>query len=387
MRNVTRRGFLQRAGRGAAALALPEWARAQGGRKPNIVFFIADDMDADLFNFRPEGRGKNLTPNLDRLAAEGTILWEQHIVSPVCTPSRYCCLTGRCASRARNAAFRQTTERAGQTIVTWNANIVPEDTTLPGLLQKAGYVTGMVGKNHVVEAPGRVRIPADADPRDPAVVGRLKENARRTRDAIRACGFDDGASIYPSNAEANGPDPLCVHNMDWIARGGVDFIEQNKDRPLRSGRGTRTRWRRRTGTWTSRWMSCRRARPCPKGWGRRERRRTPAGRWRCGWTRRWVRSCGNWSGMACWTTRSSSFSTTTVRRAKARSTSPPRTPRAWAVRPVDRPARAEEPREGSRTRRQARGDEARTAKAPGSAARWVRGDEEAGAVERSSLSC
>jgi arylsulfatase A len=62
-------------------------------QKPNIIFFIADDMYPEMFNCLPQGKGKNLSPNLDRLANEGVIMENQYVVSPVCTPSRYNCLT------------------------------------------------------------------------------------------------------------------------------------------------------------------------------------------------------------------------------------------------------------------------------------------------------
>ncbi|MEQ9567398.1 MAG: sulfatase-like hydrolase/transferase, partial [Pseudomonadales bacterium] len=65
--------------------------------QPNILFIITDDMYPNQMNFMPEGKGMNYTPNLDRLASEGTIMRNQHVTSPVCTPSRYSVLTGRYA--------------------------------------------------------------------------------------------------------------------------------------------------------------------------------------------------------------------------------------------------------------------------------------------------
>jgi len=62
-------------------------------QKPNIVFFIADDMERYMFNCLEEGKGKNLTPNIDRLAKEGVLMLNQYVSSSVCTPSRYSCLT------------------------------------------------------------------------------------------------------------------------------------------------------------------------------------------------------------------------------------------------------------------------------------------------------
>ena len=95
-----------------------------------------------------------LTPNIDRLAREGTLMLQQHVVSPVCTPSRYNVLTGNFGSRAQNNYFTQNTKKNGQSIVEFNTHILSTDRTLPALLKAAGYTTGMVGKDHVVEVNG-----------------------------------------------------------------------------------------------------------------------------------------------------------------------------------------------------------------------------------------
>ncbi len=63
--------------------ALHAWAE-----KPNIIFFIADDMLPRHFNCLPEGKGKNLTPHIDRLANEGVVMFEQHCDSPICKQRR-----------------------------------------------------------------------------------------------------------------------------------------------------------------------------------------------------------------------------------------------------------------------------------------------------------
>ena len=94
-------------------LTIGVWCSVAETKRPNVIFLITDDQLPDTFNFLPEGKDKNLTPTLDRLAQEGTVLMGQHVVSPVCTPSRYNCLTGRYASRATNSAFRHGTKRAG----------------------------------------------------------------------------------------------------------------------------------------------------------------------------------------------------------------------------------------------------------------------------------
>ena len=110
--------------------------------RPNIIFFIADDMYPEMLNYLPEGEGKNLSPNLDRLAREGTVMMNQYVASPVCTPSRYNSLTGKYASRATNREFlEKTRQEEGQTVIQWNSFITRNDKTLPHYLRDLGYVT------------------------------------------------------------------------------------------------------------------------------------------------------------------------------------------------------------------------------------------------------
>jgi arylsulfatase A len=200
--------------------------------RPNIIFLITDDQQRHTFNFLPEGKGKNLTPAIDRLVAEGTVMMGQHVVSPVCTPSRYTSLTGRYASRAKNHSFLRGIELAGgQSVVGWNSHVMPGERTVAHALREAGYSTGFVGKNHVVEVHDFDKISYTEDAEDPAVIARLKANATRIKAALKEAGFDFSASVYHNNP-SSGPKKLAVHNMDWIAKGGLDFIDRSHDRPF-----------------------------------------------------------------------------------------------------------------------------------------------------------
>lgn len=67
------------------------------GPRPNVLMLAVDDMN-DWINVMGGYRGKVHTPNLDRLAARGTLFTNAHCPAPVCGPSRTSILGGRYAS-------------------------------------------------------------------------------------------------------------------------------------------------------------------------------------------------------------------------------------------------------------------------------------------------
>ena len=194
------------------------------GDRPNFVFIITDDMKRSMFNALPQGKGRNLTPHLDRLVEEGVLMTGQHVASAVCTPSRYNVLTGSYASRAMPVGPDD------QAVVAFETHIKPSAETLPKILRQAGYRTGMVGKNHVIEAPGIPEIPLDADPRAPEVGETLRAFSAEYDAALQKAGFDEAGGIFPGNPDELRPRALRIHNMDHIADAAIRFLDSSESK-------------------------------------------------------------------------------------------------------------------------------------------------------------
>ena len=114
--------------------------------KPNIIFFLVDDYDKPETS--PYG-GKALTPNLDRLAAEGMLFNNAYVTSTVCTPSRYTMLTGRYAGSSTAKEFLTLFPKGRQSMPGFNLSLEYDNMNVGNVLARNGYATGFVGKYHV----------------------------------------------------------------------------------------------------------------------------------------------------------------------------------------------------------------------------------------------
>ncbi|VGO15312.1 Choline-sulfatase [Pontiella desulfatans] len=100
--------------------------------KPNILFIAVDDLKPMLGCY---GDAEILSPNIDRLAARGTVFLNNACQQSVCGPSRASLMTG---------TYTDTTKVFDLKTLMREAN--PDTLTLPEYLRKQGYETTGTGK-------------------------------------------------------------------------------------------------------------------------------------------------------------------------------------------------------------------------------------------------
>ena len=157
------------------------------------------------------------TPNIDRIAAEGTKFIQFYVASPVCSPSRTGFLTGMYPARWRITNFLQT--RAGNRKSEQVDFLDPKAPSIARTLKAAGYATGHFGKWHMGG-------------------GRDVTNAP----LFKEYGFDEHAGTW----ESPEPDPnITATNWIWSAQDKVkrwdrtayfvdktlDFLKRHKGQP------------------------------------------------------------------------------------------------------------------------------------------------------------
>lgn len=105
-------------------------------KRPNIIFIMTDDHAAQAISAYGHPISQLApTPNIDRIASEGTIFENNFCTNAICGPSRAVILTGK---HSHINGFRM------------NGNVFDgSQQTFPKLLQKACYKTAIVGKWHL----------------------------------------------------------------------------------------------------------------------------------------------------------------------------------------------------------------------------------------------
>ena len=181
---------------------------------PNIIFVLADDLGyGDIGCY---GQKKILTPNLDRMAAEGMRFTQAYAGCTICAPSRCCLLTGL---HTGHATIRGNPRKGHGDFA-----LGPADLTVAKVLKQAGYATGMFGKWGLGES-GSTGLP-------------------------RLQGFDEFVG-YLNHKQAHDPFPRVLHTHqgemklhgnqkdgrgvysgDVFTEQALRFIRQHRDQPF-----------------------------------------------------------------------------------------------------------------------------------------------------------
>ncbi|HEX5138085.1 MAG TPA: arylsulfatase [Planctomycetota bacterium] len=123
----------------ACAAAVPASAQDSGGKKPNIVVIMGDDVGWFNIGAYHQGIMSGKTPNLDRLAAQG-MRFTDYYAEASCTAGRANFITGEIPLRTGLTTVGQAGADVG---------IPAQACTLATALKAQGYATGQFGKNHL----------------------------------------------------------------------------------------------------------------------------------------------------------------------------------------------------------------------------------------------
>ncbi len=182
--------------------------------RPNVIVILTDDLGrGDLGCY---GAKDIRTPQLDRMAAEGTRFTDFSVVSALCTPSRAGLMTGRYPGRAGLAAGVLRPDATN--------GLAKEEITLADLFKSTGYATACIGKWHLGYQPGMRPLDQGFD----SYFGVL-----HNLDRFEACFYEKEGGVpvlrddkvVERPAEPSRLTALYTHEA-------LEFIERHRDQPF-----------------------------------------------------------------------------------------------------------------------------------------------------------
>ena len=220
---LSRRSFLAAAAVAAGAMAMPFRLEAASQQRRNVLFIAVDDLRTELGCY---GVKQIKSPNIDRLAASGTLFERAYCQQAVCSPSRSSLLTG----------CRPDTTKVYDLVTHFRKNL-PDVATLPQHFKKNGYFTQSVGKifhgglddkpSWSAPSPNANR-PMYQSPENQALVARKAEAAKGKEFATPSARYN--AMTGPAIECADVPDN--AYSDGAIADAAIGMLRQAKDKPF-----------------------------------------------------------------------------------------------------------------------------------------------------------
>ena len=186
--------------------------------KPNILFFMSDDLNTALSGF---GHPQCKTPELDKLADRGIRFENMHCQYPVCGASRASLMSG---------LYPYTNGTMGN-IGTLRGNM-PDVLTMSQLFRNNGYHVGRISKIYHMGIPNEI-IAGTAERDDPHSwdeVVNIKAPEQNAPGEKTNWSPKNNSSQTFTGVIAEGGDP--VHADGMAAGHAIDFLRRHKDKPF-----------------------------------------------------------------------------------------------------------------------------------------------------------
>ncbi len=186
-------------------------------QRPNIIFIVADDLgfaDLGCYGGRPARFGE-VSPVLDRLAANGLKFTQGYANSPVCSPTRFALMTARYQYRLRGAAEEPINSKSrGSTTL----GLPPEHPTLPSLLRESGYRTALIGKWHLGYPPSFGPLRSGYEEFFGPMSGGV--------DYFTHCAFTGAHDLWRGDEGVEEEHPEAGYLTDLISQRAVDYVQR-----------------------------------------------------------------------------------------------------------------------------------------------------------------
>lgn len=189
-------------------------------KRPNVLFIFSDQQRHDTVSCygEPLGAHFNLTPNLDRLAAEGTRFERAMTCQPVCGPARACIQTGK-----------YPTEIGCEV----NDRMLPlKEKGIASYFNEAGYETAYVGKWHLASHHSFKPGPESIDYKTAAIPEKYRGGYKDFWIAADVLEFTShGYGGYMYDGEGNRRD-FTGYRADATTDFALEYLQKPKSAPF-----------------------------------------------------------------------------------------------------------------------------------------------------------